>query len=996
MIFESKVTLPQGEYYGEIDNQSRPHGFGRMDYRDKSIYEGSWTHGSKSGNGKIQLPSHNIYVGEFKHDMKEGMGEFRYYKNRDVYVGFWHCNKKNGRGKYYFANGDYYKGHFYDDLKHGHGIKKKGNYIFIGFWHMGFKLGEFMVISMKTGEVFEVFFQDRCKGGYRRLNRPSGGANSKNIKDPNFVGEMEKEFLECVDIDSYIKNKVSELNTMVSKSEFSMEGTQKRGLSSTGIGPKKSKLGAKNQKKNNLIFEEEKVEFFDEAINSNQNTNSKEKKKNKIFKIEEIEKKDEGCMKIEEEVQNSPPQNLNKIEREKMAKYQNNNSKSGSKNQINNENSFNNTKSGNSREFSNPKPELYENEQNINNQKKSSRNGTNSFSGQIITFEDSKEIVKSGISKISPEELKKKQQSANIKYINSNRYQSISNNKRYPDFPKRSESVNQKIPKKIKIDELQAIWGKQGINKNWDKKLNESLQLPEKRVYSETKPPQQNKIEPTRYFTKEKIISIPKRGLTDSNESGNRNKKSEPPENMKVTQSKSNESPFMKEEEDILKIEEEKILEKRLDQLSNANPALIKKLHKQKKKDQLTSFSVPKFPNFTNSKNVPIGKKNYDSENVSDEKHSSQENAQKKKSSSGSRNMNTNTNTNSHTHTHSQKQSSKENNEKNKLMKMSKKIKKKNRNSSSISAERRHSMYKSLKKYIRNIGSESNINSDLVPIQGRFSCNRSYISFHNFKEDFSYQSAQIASNSVSFQKMKHLTGRNGVNRKISMQNEMKNPSSEPIDNQRDLRLIGERISSDDIPTNYAKKTDSNPISTPKNDSPNQEFIESLKNKKLNLQARKSDFFPSQSINFEKLTSHSNLINKMSFHLQNGKTTYPMIGSGRKVFREDFNRVSYSEKERKQSNQKREMKICHIDQDYKDYGEYHDVNNPKKSNEAQSFNGKSQSFYDKKNLKDARYFRKSRNFDENYSNGGLDFKIRSRESGKSKGSDPFQNEGTESK
>ena len=66
-IFRKKFVYKGSEYTGQMvldgDDKFIPHGFGTQIWPDKTLYQGSYDMGLKSGNGKLTWPDKKLYVG---------------------------------------------------------------------------------------------------------------------------------------------------------------------------------------------------------------------------------------------------------------------------------------------------------------------------------------------------------------------------------------------------------------------------------------------------------------------------------------------------------------------------------------------------------------------------------------------------------------------------------------------------------------------------------------------------------------------------------------------------------------------------------------------------------------------------------------------------------------------------------------------------------------------------------------------------------------------
>jgi len=145
------VTVPQG-YVGETKGNLRDgygvytypnsffryegewskgvkQGFGRFKMRDGSYYEGQFTDGEITGEGRRYWPHTNsIYEGTFDQGELCGRGQMT-YGNGSLYEGQWMDNKREGEGVLQDICGNVYKGSFYQNKRHGDGVQtyKNGN-----------------------------------------------------------------------------------------------------------------------------------------------------------------------------------------------------------------------------------------------------------------------------------------------------------------------------------------------------------------------------------------------------------------------------------------------------------------------------------------------------------------------------------------------------------------------------------------------------------------------------------------------------------------------------------------------------------------------------------------------------------------------------------------------------------------------------------------------------------------------------------------------------
>ena len=145
-------NFTNGTYTGRVNSQNRPHGRGKMEYTDGSVFHGFFCNGFKHGNGKLVYPSGNKYSGQFHNDTRTGYGEFYYSGSDECYIGYWKNNKRDGRGEYRFKDGSIFRGVFKNDLKHGVGKKMSRNMEYTGVWEKGMKNGLFKFKHLLTGK----------------------------------------------------------------------------------------------------------------------------------------------------------------------------------------------------------------------------------------------------------------------------------------------------------------------------------------------------------------------------------------------------------------------------------------------------------------------------------------------------------------------------------------------------------------------------------------------------------------------------------------------------------------------------------------------------------------------------------------------------------------------------------------------------------------------------------------------------------------------------
>jgi hypothetical protein len=112
------------EYFGEINKQNQPHGFGLKMYSDKSIYIGEWFNGQRytKKRNAIWLRDDGLqYDGTWMTDMKHGFGELR-YPDGMLYRGEFAKNYEHGHGYKTLPDGSRFEGRFRFGNRDGPGV----------------------------------------------------------------------------------------------------------------------------------------------------------------------------------------------------------------------------------------------------------------------------------------------------------------------------------------------------------------------------------------------------------------------------------------------------------------------------------------------------------------------------------------------------------------------------------------------------------------------------------------------------------------------------------------------------------------------------------------------------------------------------------------------------------------------------------------------------------------------------------------------------------
>jgi hypothetical protein len=192
----AKIALGEDIYFGEIDANKSPLGFGLLLKADGSIIEGTWTNGTIHSQGLQIYPNGDSYVGSFEHGEVSGMGKFVNY-NGATYEGEWKNSKQNGEGTETWGDGAVYQGSFREGKKegfgrfvwadhakyegefHGNNLEGKGRYtwndgrVYEGGWRNN-KMHGFGRFLWGDGKVYEGYYEDDQKQGKGTFTWPNG------------------------------------------------------------------------------------------------------------------------------------------------------------------------------------------------------------------------------------------------------------------------------------------------------------------------------------------------------------------------------------------------------------------------------------------------------------------------------------------------------------------------------------------------------------------------------------------------------------------------------------------------------------------------------------------------------------------------------------------------------------------------------------------------------------------------------------------------------
>ena len=169
------------KYEGEYMGKDIPHGCGKMEYSDGSVYEGHFINGTTYGAGTLQMFDGTIITGRFKSGCKCLEGKL-IKNNGDKYKGPFRNNIPHGKGKYKYRNGDKYSGEFLDGQKEGKGKMKwvsgayfEGEFLKNRYWS-GY--GKFYL----SKGVYRGRIEKRQANGYGEMSYHDGNVYSGNFR----------------------------------------------------------------------------------------------------------------------------------------------------------------------------------------------------------------------------------------------------------------------------------------------------------------------------------------------------------------------------------------------------------------------------------------------------------------------------------------------------------------------------------------------------------------------------------------------------------------------------------------------------------------------------------------------------------------------------------------------------------------------------------------------------------------------------------------------
>jgi len=115
----SEIKIRGGHLYAGDFLNGKPHGKGKLIYKNGNVYEGDFVNGKRSGYGVIKYDG-AVYEGEWLNDKRNGKGTYT-WTSGNVYEGEYANNEMHGKGKFSWADGNVYEGDYVKGKRTGIG-----------------------------------------------------------------------------------------------------------------------------------------------------------------------------------------------------------------------------------------------------------------------------------------------------------------------------------------------------------------------------------------------------------------------------------------------------------------------------------------------------------------------------------------------------------------------------------------------------------------------------------------------------------------------------------------------------------------------------------------------------------------------------------------------------------------------------------------------------------------------------------------------------------
>ncbi len=149
-------------------------GYGTFTGDTGNRYSGNFFNGSFHGQGTYTWTDGSSYTGGFKNGSRSGRGTYR-YANGAVYEGQWAEGIKSGLGVMTYADGGKYDGQWLDDKRHGQGIYSYANgAVYNGQWVNGVRSGQGHM-TYANGASYEGQWENDDRNGHGTLVYADGG-----------------------------------------------------------------------------------------------------------------------------------------------------------------------------------------------------------------------------------------------------------------------------------------------------------------------------------------------------------------------------------------------------------------------------------------------------------------------------------------------------------------------------------------------------------------------------------------------------------------------------------------------------------------------------------------------------------------------------------------------------------------------------------------------------------------------------------------------------
>lgn len=150
---EGVFTYSYGRYEGQLGNNFKRDGTGRLILNNGDEYKGQFVSDRREGRGVYRYSNNDYYDGLWKNDIYNGNGKFYCAADKSTFVGEFEDGFKKGEGKQTYANGDFYHGGWYKNKKSGRGTYKKGDLKYEGAFKADYFEG-YGVLSLNDKVVY--------------------------------------------------------------------------------------------------------------------------------------------------------------------------------------------------------------------------------------------------------------------------------------------------------------------------------------------------------------------------------------------------------------------------------------------------------------------------------------------------------------------------------------------------------------------------------------------------------------------------------------------------------------------------------------------------------------------------------------------------------------------------------------------------------------------------------------------------------------------------